>query len=107
LTLFGNDIGFAVYHPTTVIILSQVLADSGFDLGVERAHAGNLSCSMGFMPRRVNVDLEQPMELPRMGVCPRKPWPFGNEYHTACCGLSGIMFVMEMVEGKDHPPQVA
>ena len=38
--------------------------------------------------------------------CPRKPWPFGNEYHTACCGLSGIMFVMEMVEGKDHPPQV-
>ena len=39
--------------------------------------------------------------------CPRKPWPFGNEYHTACCGLSGIMFVMEMVEGKDHPPQVA
>jgi len=38
--------------------------------------------------------------------CPRKPWPFGNEYHTACCGLSGIMFVMELVEGKDHPPQV-
>jgi hypothetical protein len=39
--------------------------------------------------------------------CPQKPWPFGNEYHTACCGLSGIMFMMEMVEGKDHPPQVA
>jgi hypothetical protein len=39
--------------------------------------------------------------------CPHKPWPFGNEYHTARCGLSGIMFMMEMVEGKDHPPQVA
>ncbi len=39
--------------------------------------------------------------------CPRKPHPFDNEYHTACCGLSGIMFSMEMVEGKGHPPQVA
>jgi hypothetical protein len=39
--------------------------------------------------------------------CPRKLHPFGNEYHTACCGLLGIMFSMEMVEGKDHPPQVA
>ena len=38
--------------------------------------------------------------------CPRKPHPFGNEYHTACCGVSGIMFSMEMAEGKDHPPQV-
>jgi hypothetical protein len=35
LALFGNDIGFAVYHPTTTIIPSQVLADSGFDLGME------------------------------------------------------------------------
>jgi hypothetical protein len=39
--------------------------------------------------------------------CPCKPWPVGYEYHTSCCGLLGIMFVMEMVEGKDHPPQVA
>ena len=23
--------------------------------------------------------------------------------HSACCGLSGIMFVVEIVEGKDHP----
>jgi hypothetical protein len=38
--------------------------------------------------------------------CPRKPHPFGNKYHTACCGLSGAMFSMEMVEGKDHPPQI-
>ncbi len=32
--------------------------------------------------------------------CPCNSWPFGNEYHTACCRLSGIMFVMEMIEGK-------
>lgn len=34
---------------------------------------------------------------------PRKPWPFGNEYHTVCCGLSGIMWGIELVEGKDAP----
>jgi hypothetical protein len=38
--------------------------------------------------------------------CPRKPHPFGNEYHTTCCGLSGIMFSMELVEGKDCPHQI-
>ena len=32
---------------------------------------------------------------------PQKPWPFGNEYHTICCGLSGILFGLELVEGKD------
>lgn len=35
--------------------------------------------------------------------CPRKPHDKGNEYHSACCALSGIMFVIEMVEGKDKP----
>ena len=34
---------------------------------------------------------------------PRKPWPFGNEYHTVCCGNTGIMFAMEIVKGKDAP----
>ena len=38
--------------------------------------------------------------------CPRKPHPFGNEYHTACCGLCNILFSIEMVEGKDAPPEV-
>jgi len=33
---------------------------------------------------------------------PCKPHPFGNEYHMAC-----IMLLMEMVEGKDHPLQIA
>jgi Transposase IS4 len=36
---------------------------------------------------------------------PRKPHPFGNEWHTICCGLSSIMFSIELVEGKDRPPQ--
>jgi hypothetical protein len=38
--------------------------------------------------------------------CPCKPHPHGNEYHTACCGLSHIMFALELVEGKDHPAQL-
>jgi hypothetical protein len=38
--------------------------------------------------------------------CPRKPHPFGNEYHSINCGLSGIMFAIEMVEGKDRPKEI-
>ena len=36
---------------------------------------------------------------------PCKPHPFGNEYHSLCCGLSGIMYSIELVEGKDQPHQ--
>eukprot|EP00957_Ditylum_brightwellii_P114223 8708447-Ditylum_brightwellii.AAC.1 len=31
---------------------------------------------------------------------PRKLWSMGDEYHSMCCGMSSIMFVIEMVEGK-------
>ena len=37
---------------------------------------------------------------------PRKPWPFGNEYHTICCYSSGIMWGIDLVEGKDRPQQL-
>ena len=37
---------------------------------------------------------------------PQKPWPFGNEYHTECCSLSGILWEMELVEGKDSPLEI-
>eukprot|EP00549_Striatella_unipunctata_P014958 CAMPEP_0118686010 /NCGR_PEP_ID=MMETSP0800-20121206/7574_1 /TAXON_ID=210618 ORGANISM="Striatella unipunctata, Strain CCMP2910" /NCGR_SAMPLE_ID=MMETSP0800 /ASSEMBLY_ACC=CAM_ASM_000638 /LENGTH=65 /DNA_ID=CAMNT_0006583005 /DNA_START=339 /DNA_END=532 /DNA_ORIENTATION=+ len=32
---------------------------------------------------------------------PRKPHPFGNEWHTIECGISGIIFQLEPVKGKD------
>jgi hypothetical protein len=32
---------------------------------------------------------------------PRKPHPMGNEYHSVCCNAIGIMFGIELVEGKD------
>jgi hypothetical protein len=34
---------------------------------------------------------------------PRKPHPFGNEYHSICCGITGLMFNIELREGKDAP----
>jgi len=34
---------------------------------------------------------------------PRKPWPFGNEFHTIACAVSGILYSLELVEGKDKP----
>ena len=39
-------------------------------------------------------------------IVPHKPWPFGNEYHTVCCCSSGIMWGIDLVEGKDRPPQL-
>ena len=37
---------------------------------------------------------------------PRKPWPFGNEWHTICCATSGVMYAIELVEGKDRPREL-
>ena len=37
---------------------------------------------------------------------PRKPHPFGNEYHTITNGCSGITFDTEVVEGKDHSKEI-
>ena len=42
---------------------------------------------------------------PGFMVVPRKPKPFGNEFQSICCCLSGILFHIKLVEGKDHPPQ--
>ena len=36
---------------------------------------------------------------------PQKPHTFGNEWHTACYVLSGILFVVEEVEGMAYPFQ--
>ena len=34
---------------------------------------------------------------------PRKPRPVGNEYHTIADRLCGILFYMEIFDGKDRP----
>ncbi len=38
--------------------------------------------------------------------CPRKLHPFGNEWHTACCALCGVMFVIMLLEGKERPREL-
>ena len=35
---------------------------------------------------------------------PWKPWPFGNEYHDACCADSDIIWSVELHEGKKDWP---
>ncbi len=37
---------------------------------------------------------------------PRKPQPLGNEWHSLCCAINGVMYGIELVEGKDHPHQM-
>ena len=37
---------------------------------------------------------------------PRKPWPFGNEYHDAGCADSDIIWAVELRKGKDHLTQL-
>ena len=65
-----------------------------------------------FSPGHVNC-LDESMSIltnkftcPGFMFIPRKPWPFGNEYQTVCCCRTGIMWGIELVEGKDHPTQL-
>jgi len=61
-----------------------------------------VSCIDKSMSKWVN-----PYTCPGFMVVPRKPWLFGNEYHTIACGESEIIFGMDLIEGKDVPPQHA
>lgn len=45
-----------------------------------------------------------PFSCPGFMYVPRKPHPFGNEYHSVCCGETQVMWQVELVEGKDSPP---
>ena len=36
---------------------------------------------------------------------PWNPHLFGNECHTSCCALSGFLYVVKLVEVKEHPCQ--
>lgn len=43
---------------------------------------------------------------PGLIFCPRKPHPKGNKYHLIACGLSQIIYQIDIREGKDHPKEV-
>ena len=74
--------------------------------------AWNDNMSLNFSPSWVSC-LDESMSqwrnrytCPGFMFVPRKPWPFGNEYHTVCCGQSRIMWGLELVEGQDARPNV-
>ena len=75
----------------------------------ELIDAWNLNMSEQFGPGWVNC-LDESMSpwtskytCPGHVFLPRKLWPLGNEYHSICCCQSGIMYTVEIVEGKDCP----
>jgi hypothetical protein len=73
--------------------------------------AWNKNMANNFCPGWINCLDESmsvwsnPWTCPGFMFVPRKPHPFGNEWHTICCRLSGILFAVELVEGKDAPPE--
>jgi len=67
----------------------------------ENFSASWISCVDESMSKWVNQ-----FTCPGFIVCPRKPWPFGNEYHTISCGMTNILYRVDLVEGKDEPRQV-
>jgi hypothetical protein len=60
-----------------------------------------ISCLDESMSKWVNK-----FTCPGFIVVPRKPWPMGNEYHTIACGESGVLYQIELVEGKDQPREL-
>ena len=78
----------------------------------EIIQAWNANMTEQFTPSWVSC-LDESMSMwmnkyscPGWMFVPRKLWPFGNEYHTVCCSLSGILWQMELVEGKDSPSEI-
>ncbi len=39
----------------------------------------------------------------KMGFFVKTPHLFGNEYHSRYCRTSGVITIVEIVEGKDKP----
>ena len=42
------------------------------------------------------------LTCPGFFFCPCKPYPKRKDYHTTCCGESGIMYSWEVVEERDN-----
>jgi len=76
----------------------------------EMIEAWNTNMERQFKPSYLNC-IDESMSkwvnkwtCPGFMIVPRKPWPFGNEYHTIACASSFVLFRMELQEGKDEPP---
>ena len=73
--------------------------------------AWNANMRKKFSPSWISVLDESMSKWLNEYTCPgfmcvkRKPWPLGNEWHSICCAKSGVMYAVELVEGKDRPPE--
>ena len=72
----------------------------------------NKNMAMNFVPSWINCINESMSKWLNKYTCPgfmfvpRKLWPFGNEYHDTGCANSNIIWLLELREGKDTPPQL-
>ena len=72
----------------------------------------NQNMSKQFIPSWINC-IDKSMSkwvneytFPGFMFVPRKPWPFGNEYHDACCTKSDIIWSVDLHKGKDRPREL-
>ena len=72
----------------------------------------NENMSKQFIPSWINC-IDKSMSkwvnkftCPGFMFVPRKPWPFGNEYHDACSAESDIIWSVDLREGKDRPREL-
>ena len=72
--------------------------------------AWNKNMDDNFIPSWINA-IDESMSkwlneytCPGFMFVPRKPWKFGNEYHDAGCGLSDIIWQVDLREGKIVAP---
>ena len=69
----------------------------------------NKNMTTNFSPSWINCinesmsKWENEYSCPGFMFVPRKPWPFGNEYHNAGCAESDIIWLLDLREGKDRP----
>ena len=68
-----------------------------------------ISCFMpgweNCLAKSMNIRMNK-FSCPGLMFISRKLWSFGNEYHMVCCCATGIMWVIGLMEGKDHPCQM-
>lgn len=101
------------------ILAAVVLTDRPRPPYKDRFHAvrqfiseWNQNMADNFLPSWITCLDESMVEWLTKYTCPgwmyvkRKPHPAGNEYHTIACGKTKVIFKVELVEGKDHPPQI-
>ena len=92
-------------------IASPTFIDKFWEVGQMVAVWG-MNMKDNFIPGYMNC-LDESMSVwtnkftcPGFMFVPHKPWPFGNEYHTICCCSLGIMWGIDLVEGKNRPQQL-